>query len=81
MYLCGVQKNINVLIFTIMEDKDIRTLRDMSRKLEDIRASFYDIDVSEITSLSASEVIKFYALRKAFSSLAHDVCMRSIDSL
>lgn len=64
-----------------MEDKDIRTLRDLSRKLEDIRTSFYAIDVNETSSLSESEIAKFYVIRKAVSDLTHDVCMRCIDSL
>lgn len=64
-----------------MRNKDIRTLGDLSRKLEDIRTSFYSIDVSETSSLSDSEIAKFYVIRKAVSDLVHDVCTRYLDSL
>lgn len=64
-----------------MKDKDIHSLVDLSRKLGDIRASFYRIDVNETSSLSESEIAKFYIIRKFVSDLTHDVCMRCIDSL
>ncbi len=64
-----------------MENKDIFLLVDLSRKLGGIRTSFYSIDVNEISSLSESEISKFYIIRKFVSDLTHDVCMRCIDSL
>lgn len=64
-----------------MENKDIHLLVDLSRKLGDIRTSFYSIDVNEISSLSESEIAKFYIIRKFVSDFTHDVCMRCIDSL
>ena len=64
-----------------MENKDIHLLVDLSRKLGNIRTSFYSIDVNEISFLSESEIAKFYIIRKFVSDLTHDVCMRCIDSL